>query len=217
MTRMFRTLAAALLLAVTAAPAMAAGNDETVFVRTPLMFIAALGDPTATNGDGAEDWGIWRKDPGPRGVKLENYPKLVNAGGVAPARWTFDPSAWWLEENGLIMEAPSFPLQAGKYIVTGNREVSTVLTVHPKNEDGVARWELDDGATLHDVTHLGCRSALYTPADGEGSCTPANAPKSAFRVAPGAVMPAVAGCNKQDYHVLFIVGVGIAKNSALLQ
>jgi len=38
-----------------------------------------------------------------------------------------------------------------------------VLTIHPKDKDGNERWELADGATLYDVTHLGCRSARYTP------------------------------------------------------
>ncbi|MFO0701061.1 MAG: hypothetical protein U0236_17705 [Nitrospira sp.] len=28
---------------------------------------------------------------------------------------------------------------------------------------GDRRWELDQGATLYDVTHLACRSARYTP------------------------------------------------------
>ena len=51
------------------------------------------------------------------------------------------------------------PLAAGKYVVTGDRETTTVLTVHPKDKNGNQRWELADGATLNDVTHLGCRSA----------------------------------------------------------
>ena len=62
------------------------------------------------------------------------------------------------------MENPDFPVPAGKYIVTGNREVVTMLTVHPIDKDGTARWELEDGAKLYDVTHLACRSARYTPA-----------------------------------------------------
>eukprot|EP00976_Prorocentrum_cordatum_P106053 1194374-Prorocentrum_minimum.AAC.5 len=40
------------------------------------QFIAALGDPEATSGAGAGDWGVWRVDPGPRGVELRNYEKL---------------------------------------------------------------------------------------------------------------------------------------------
>jgi hypothetical protein len=30
---------------------------------------------------------------------------------------------------------------------------------------------------------------------------------SAFPVAPGAAMPPVAGCNKQDYEVLIVIGM----------
>ncbi len=189
--------------------ALATSIDFSNFRRIPTQFIAALGDPAATSGSGAQSWGLWRVDPGPRGVRLDNYEQLKAAGGIAPALWGFDSTDWWLEENGLIMENPDFPLPAGKYIVTGNREVVTMLTVHPIDKDGTARWELEDGAKLYDVTHLGCRSARYTPVASDKSCSPAMAPKSAFRVAPGAAMPPVAGCNKQDYSVLFVIGVAV--------
>ena len=61
----------------------------------------------------------------------------------------------------------------GQYLVTGGREVETVLTVHPDQ-----RWELADGAKLYDVTHLPCRAARYKPANGgsgagSGAGTPA--------------------------------------------
>ena len=73
------------------------------------------------------------------------------------------------------MEKPDFPLPAGKYVstfyypaskhivhllpghryvVTGGRETQAVLTIH---QDGDT-WELGEGASLHDVTHLPCRS-----------------------------------------------------------
>ena len=71
-----------------------------------IQYIAALADPSASSGAGAENWGLWRKDPGPRGVRLYNYDKLMARGGVAPAKWEFDKSDWWLEEHGLIMEKP---------------------------------------------------------------------------------------------------------------
>jgi hypothetical protein len=89
------------------------------------------------------------------------------------------------------MEKPSFPLPVGKYIVTGDREVTTELTIEEGN-----RWSLKEGAgsyaldtpnrcvrrlkncypgTLHDVTHLPCRSARYTPLSAsETGGTPAN-------------------------------------------
>ncbi len=198
-----------LMMAALGQSVQAAGEGQTKFRHIPTQFIAALGNPDATSGSGAQTWGLWRQDPGPRGVRLDSYEQLKATGGVAPAQWKFDSTDWWLEENGLIMEKPDFPFPPGKYIVTGNRQVISVLTVHPTNKDGDRRWELDDGATLHDVTHLGCRSARYTPVASDKSCSPAMAPKSAFRVAPGAAMPPVAGCNKQDYSVLFVIGVAV--------
>ncbi|MDF0673283.1 MAG: hypothetical protein P0120_02915 [Nitrospira sp.] len=74
---------------------------------------------------------------------------------------------------------------------------------------GDRRWELDQGATLYDVTHLACHSARYTPATGGNSCSPANAKQTAFPVAPGGTMPPVKGCTKQDYAVLIVIGVGV--------
>ena len=173
----------------------------------PPQYIAALADPKANSGSGAQSWGLWAVDPGPRGVSLSDYEQLKKAGGVAPERWKFDSRDWWLEENGLIMEKPVFPLPPGKYLVTGAREVTTVLTIHPADSNGDSRWELADRASLHDVTHLACRSARYTPRGGNESCSPENARKSAFPVDPGEAMPPVKGCNKQDYSVLIVIGV----------
>ena len=47
----------------------------------------------------------------------------------------------------------------------------------------------------------------YTPAKDANACSPANAPTRGFPVNPGAAMPAVNGCSKQDYTVLIVVGV----------
>ena len=182
---------------------------ETFFKRIPTQFIAALGDPEATSGTGAQSWGLWRVDPGPRGVQLSDYGELKAAGGLTAAQWIFDDKDWWLEEHGLIMEKPDFPLPPGKYMVTGDREVTTVLTIHPIDKDGTQRWELDKGAKLYDVTHLPCRSARYSPVNAESSCSPSKAQQTAFPVTPGAAMPAVEGCNKQDYAVLFVIGVAV--------
>lgn len=205
-------LLAAGLLAMMVVPmqsALATGDSEPQFKRIPTQYIAALGNPEATSGNGAQSWGLWPLDPGPRGVRLNNYEQLKAANGLAPAQWQFDSQDWWLEENGLIMEAPEFPLPPGRYIVTGNREKIAMLTVHPADESGNRRWELNRDANLHDVTHLGCRSARYTPASGQNSCSPAQAPRSAFRVSAGDPMPPVAGCNKQDYHVLIVIAVAV--------
>jgi hypothetical protein len=131
----------------------------------------------------------------------------LKATGVAPAQWKFDAADWWLEEHGLIMEKPTFPLAPGQYLVTGDRKVTTVLTIHSKDKNGNQRWELADGATLYDVTHLGCRSARYTPATTNNACSPANARTTGYPVLPGATMPDVKGCRKQDYTVLIVVGL----------
>jgi hypothetical protein len=165
-----------------------------------------LGGPDARSGNDAQTWGLWRQDPGPRGVPLQEYEQLKASGGVAPSKWTFDDKAWWLEEHGLIMEQPEFPLPPGRYMVTGGRAVTTVLTVDAMGKDGTQHWALDD-ATVYDVTHLRCRSALYTPNANTGSCSPAKAQTAAFPVRPGAPMPPVEGCNKQDYSVFIVVAV----------
>ncbi len=188
-------------------PVHAAGLDLSKFTRIEPQFIAALGDPGATSGNGAQLWGFWNQDPGPRACKLDHYPQLKAAGGVAPSQWKFDAKDWWLEEHGLIMEKPTFPLSPGKYLVSGDRSVTTVLTIHPKDKDGNQRWELADGATLYDVTHLACRSARYKPAAADKSCSPENVRTTSFPVNPGAAMPVVNGCQKQDYEVLIVVGL----------
>ena len=167
------------------------------FKRVQTQFIAAAIDPVhgegmqSSSGNGTSAWGIWRVDPGPRGVRLGDYRRLDQSGGKAPAGWQFDKGDWWLEEHGLIMEKPDFPLPPGKYQVTGGREVTTILTVH---ED--ERWELADGAKLYDVTHLPCRAARYKPSEG-GDGSPATADPGQFPVRPGGAMPPVEGCDKQ--------------------
>ncbi|HUK33349.1 MAG TPA: hypothetical protein VLV86_05540 [Vicinamibacterales bacterium] len=194
------------MLAAGLLPVHASSVDFSKFRRIEPQYIAALGDPGATSGSGAQSWGLWNQDPGPRGCKLDRYDQLKAAGGVAPSQWKFDAADWWLEEHGLIMEKPTFPLPPGKYLVTGDRTVTSVLTIQPKDKDGNQRWELADGATLYDVTHLGCRSARYTP-ETANSCSPASAPTTGFPVYPGAAMPVVKGCHKQDYAVLIVVGL----------
>jgi hypothetical protein len=202
-----RTLCLALLLAVGMPATVKEAAAETKFSPIQTQFLAALADPTAKSGTGAEKWGLWRLDPGPRGVQLSSYDQLVADGGITPWQWKFDAKDWWLEEHGLIMEAPDVGVPAGTYLVTGDRTVMTALTIFPKDKDGQQRWELADNATLYDVTHLRCRSARYTPLEAGKSCTPAKALQSEFPVAPGAAMPPVEGCAKQDYAVVFIVGM----------
>lgn len=178
---------------------------EAVFVPGPTQYIAALGDKTATSGDDAQTWGFWSVDPGPRGVWSTDYAELVANGGVAPEGWVFDANGWWLEEHGLIMEAPSFPLPAGQYMVTGGRETTAVLTVQAPDAAGKQSWNLADGATIYDVTHLRCRAAVYTAVAGQ-SCTPDKTPTGVFPMSPGVAMPGVEGCSKRDYQVLIVLG-----------
>jgi hypothetical protein len=203
------TAAMAALPPAALAQARSAGESPAQFRRIPTQYIAALADPDANSGNNAQLWGLWRLDPGPRGVRLDRYEQLKAAGGLAPAKWEFDDSDWWLEEHGLIMEQPEFPLPPGRYMVTGDRKVTTVLRVHPTDANGHQRWELDDAATLYDVTHLRCRSARYTPATSDHSCSPTKAQITEFPVAPGAEMPPVESCKKQDYAVLIVIGVAV--------
>ena len=174
--------------------------EEVTLVRVnPIQFIAALGNPESSSGSGASQWGIWRDDPGPRGVQLEDFEMVLAMGGYTPSGWTMDLNDWWMEENGVIMEKPEFPLPNGHYLVTGGRETQAVLSIDGDN------WKLSHGAKLHDVTHLPCRSARYHPV--EVNASPANANPTEFPVTPGAEMPAVNGCKKQDYWVLFILAM----------
>ena len=70
--------------------------DEPQFRRVQTQFIAAAIDPVhgegmkASSGRGTSDWGIWRVDPGPRGVQLREYDRIESTGGVAPKGWKFD-------------------------------------------------------------------------------------------------------------------------------
>jgi hypothetical protein len=177
------------------------------FVRVPVQYIAALATPDAREGDNAGQWGLWRLDPGPRGVQLDAFARLQTNQGQAPAGWQFEDRDWWLEEHGLIMEAPEFPMPPGHYLVTGGREKAATLTVNRPDSQGLQHWTLDNDANIHDVTHLRCRSGRYTPADANTACSPAQARQSDFPVAPGADMPDVAGCDRQDYAVLIVYAV----------
>ena len=193
------------MMFVTRQPFCIGTRDWMSFRRISTQFIAALGNPGANSGSGAQSWGLWSVDPGPRGVWLSSFEQLKKAGGIAPAGWKLDQTDWWMEEHGLIMEPPEFPVPPGRYLVTGDREVTTVLTVHPADAHGDSRWELGDQATLYDVTHLPCRAARYRSTTG--GCSPASIAKTAFPVAPGGAMPPVKGCEKIDYAVIFVIGL----------
>jgi hypothetical protein len=177
------------------------------FRRVPVQYIAALAGPDARSGDNAGRWGLWRLDPGPRGVQLDAFRQLQTSDGKAPAGWQFDNQDWWLEEHGLIMEAPEFPMPPGHYLVTGGREKAATLTIQAPDSQGLQHWTLDNDVNIYDVTHLRCRSGRYTPEVAGSACTPAQASQADFPVSPGADMPDVPGCARQDYAVLIVYAV----------
>jgi len=205
-----RLTLAMLVPALVSAQGEAYAEEPTYKRLRNIQYFAALGDPKASSGTGAETWGLWLKDPGPRGETLANIGRVQSSkGGVARAGWKFDPTDWYVEEHGLIMEKPAGgdggsgeAALPGKYLVTGARDVTTTMTIYPPDQNGKMRWELDKG-TLYDVTHLPCRTGRYT---GPG-CSPENAKQSDFPVRPGGLMPDVPGCNKQDYAVVFVIGL----------
>jgi len=176
-------LASAMGLIVTAisSPLLA----ETKIRRIPAQYIATLALGGASSGTGAESWGLWRIDPGPIGVWLRFYQFLQKAGNIAPAGWRFDIDDWWLDENGLIMKAPEFPMPAGAYYVTNGEEHISLLTVEKPDADGKQAWSLSGGKTISNVTHGPCRSARYTPEGVSGTCSPEDADRSVFPLKPG--------------------------------
>lgn len=46
------------------------------------------------------------------------------------------------------MEQPDIPVPPGKYVVAGDREVMTVLTVHPADKEGTGRWTTARRSTM---------------------------------------------------------------------
>lgn len=208
-TRRKALMGGAGLAALGALGARAARADDMPpgFRRVATQYIASLAGDNEASGGGAQTWGLWRQDPGPRGVWLRLFPAVQAAGGLTLAGWRFEAKDWWMEEHGLIMESPEFPLPPGRYLVTGGREATTVLTVAPPDANGDQHWDLANGVTIGEVTHLACRSARYTPETADGTCSPAQANKAAFPVMPGGTMPSVPGCTKRDYAVLFVIGV----------
>ena len=179
---------------------------QTKYKRIRTQYIAALAPSEATSGTGAETWGLWRIDPGPIGVWLRFYKLLQKAGNIAPAGWRFNINDWWLDENGLIMKAPEFPMPSGKYYVTNGEEHISLLTVDPPDSKGKQIWSLSDGKTIADVTHGPCRSTRYTPENGLGTCSPVNANQNVFPLKPGEDPPPVQGCKRKKYAVLIVFG-----------
>lgn len=179
---------------------------QTKVRRIQTQYIAALAPEGATSGSSAETWGIWKVDPGPIGVWLRFYQALQKAGNIAPAGWRFDIDDWWLDENGLIMKAPEFPIPAGQYYVTNGEEHVSLLTVESPDSQGKQAWSLSDGKTISNVTHGPCRSARYTPTGVSETCSPKYVDLSAFPLKPGEAPPLVDGCDRKSYSVLIVFG-----------
>tara|TARA_B110000208_G_scaffold42957_1_gene56799 strand:- start:14513 stop:15157 length:645 start_codon:yes stop_codon:yes gene_type:complete len=182
---------------------------QTKIRRVQPQYIATLAPGNAMSGTGAETWGLWRIDPGPIGVWLRFYQLLQKAGNIAPAGWRFDINDWWLDENGLIMKAPEFPMPAGKYYVTNGEDQISLLTVEQPDNDGKQAWSLSDDKTIANVTHGPCRSARYTPTGTAGTCSPKNASLEVFPLKPGESPPLVSGCDRKEYAVLIVFGLPV--------
>jgi hypothetical protein len=84
--RRLLSVAFLLLAAGLQQPVHASGVDLSKFTPIEPQYIAALGAPGATSGNGAQSWGFWNQDPGPRACKLDHYDQLKAAGGVAPSQ-----------------------------------------------------------------------------------------------------------------------------------
>lgn len=46
------------------------------------------------------------------------------------------------------MEKPEFPMPPGKYLVTGDRKVTTTLTISEKDQNGVAGFARDANSRM---------------------------------------------------------------------
>ena len=67
---------------------------------------------------------------------LRFYQALQKAGNIALSGWRFDIDDWWLDENGLIMKAPEFPIPARQYYVTSGEGNICLLTVEEADAEG---------------------------------------------------------------------------------
>jgi hypothetical protein len=94
----------------------------------------------------------------------------------------FDKTDWWLEEHGLIMEAPGklpakkfvrdglqgtgkgTTVERAKYVVTGDRDLTTVLTVYSDGRYGRAAHSAHAYSYTPTLTRLLLLHAYsYTP------------------------------------------------------
>jgi len=145
-----------------------------------------------------------------RCVALGRFPQLLKSGGVAPDGWKFDSQDWWLEEHGLIMEPPQFPAGSGRYLVTGERELVTSLTIHPSGRPE-RRPPLGTRRPRHAVrrdTPGLPRSALHTR-HGRQIMPASQGTTGGISGGARGNMPPSPGCAQQDYAVLIVIGVAL--------
>jgi hypothetical protein len=62
---------------------------------------------------------------------------LIEVGGVAPSNWRFDSRDWWLGGARPHHGEADVPARAGRYLVTGDREVTSVLTVYRRTKTAI--------------------------------------------------------------------------------
>lgn len=180
---------------------------QTRIQRVPIQYIASLAGPQERAGTGAETWGLWREDPGPIGVWLHMYEELQARDYVHPTGWRLDVDDWWLDENGILMKHPDFPMPPGTFLVTNGEDKAGLLTVEAADASGAQVWSLSGETVIADVTHGPCRSARYSPIGDSGSCSPASVDQSIFPLPLGAQPPEVPGCNRLEYAVLIVIGI----------
>jgi len=77
---------AIMIVGLLSLPALAQDESEVKFKRIPTQFIAALADPNATSGSNAQSWGLWSKDPGPRGGVAKPLSIYKGCGWIRPSR-----------------------------------------------------------------------------------------------------------------------------------
>ena len=58
-------------------------------------------------------WGIWREDPGPRGVHITDWSLLEMMGGLAPSGWTFDSKVTMILVIMMMMDDYNVDLRTG--------------------------------------------------------------------------------------------------------
>ena len=173
------TFAAALAFALVSATPLETWWIRPVSIRVVWLSLGALATLVPLRREVARAWA--RAGRGPRAALA-----LLLVAGALVSGTEF--AAWWrlstvppttvaiyrlgwgaYSLNVALLLAAGAVVPARRYAVTGDRELTTVLTVH---DDG--KWELVKG-TLYDVTHLPCRSARYTGA----ACTPTGCGRSA--------------------------------------